>query len=76
MYISYTSYVKPMEHKVMDIGTLRRHLGERIEAAHFGGEATLIRHGKRGDIRAALVPASWVDELMAYRAAAEQATRD
>lgn len=54
----------------MDIGELRRKLSERIEAAHFGGEPTLIRHGKRGDTRAALVPAGWVEELMAYRATA------
>lgn len=52
-----------VEPKVMDIGELRRELGARIEAAHFNKEPTMIRHGKRGDLRAALVPAEWVGRI-------------
>ena len=62
-----TSNLTNMERIVMDIAELRRHLGERIEAAHFGKEPTMIRHGKRGELRAALVPAEWVNELIALR---------
>lgn len=57
----------------MDIAALRRTLATRIEAAHFDKQPTMIRHGKRGELRAALVPAEWVDELMALRADAAAA---
>lgn len=40
----------------MGIGEFRRTLSERVEAAAFGQEATVIRHDKRGTPRAALIP--------------------
>lgn len=63
----YTSNLTNVEYTVMDIAELRRKLGQRIEAAHFGKEPTMIRHGKRGELRAALVPAEWVEELLRLR---------
>lgn len=47
----------------MGIMELRRALGQRIEAAFFHDEATYIEHEKRKEVRAVLVPPSWVSEL-------------
>lgn len=55
----------------MEIAELRRNLGARVEAAHFHKEVTFIEHGKRHELRAALVPAEWVAELRDLRAAAQ-----
>lgn len=51
-----------MEAKVLDIGDFRRALSERIEAAAYRQEATVIKHGKRDAPRAALVPYEVGDE--------------
>lgn len=51
----------------MNIADLRRELGDRIEAAFFRDEPTIIRHGRRQEPRAALVPAKWLDELYRLR---------
>ena len=72
MYIMESRYVTHMEDKVVEIAELRRTLGDRIEAAHFRKEPTLIRHGKRRDLRAAIIPAEWLDELYAFRAKAAE----
>jgi hypothetical protein len=51
------SYAMDMlEAKVMGIGDFRKALAERIEAAAFDKEPTVIKHGKRDAARAALVP--------------------
>lgn len=54
--------------KKMGIIELRKTLGQRIEAAFFHGEVTYIEHEKRKEVRAVLVPPSWVDELEELRA--------
>lgn len=51
-----------MEVKVLGIGDFRRTLSERIEAAAYRQEATVIKHGKRDAPRAALVPYEVGDE--------------
>ncbi len=64
MYSTYASYLTDMTGgKKMGIMELRKALGQRIEAAFFHNEATFIEHGKKGEVRAALVPPSWVKEL-------------
>ena len=51
----------------MGIMEVRKTLGQRIEAAFFHGEATYIEHEKRKEVRAVLIPPSWMDELTALR---------
>ncbi len=45
-----------LEAKVLGIGDFRKALSERIEAAAFDKEPTVIKHGKRDMARAALIP--------------------
>lgn len=69
MYNTYASYLMDMEGiKQMGISDLRRDLGERIDAAYFHGEPTIINHAKKAEPRAALVPFAWLEELYARRA--------
>jgi hypothetical protein len=58
-----------MEDKVMGIGDFRKALSERVEAAAFAKEPTIIEHGKRGVPRAALIPFDWLQELYELRRA-------
>lgn len=51
-----TTLMDMLEAKVMGIGDFRKALAERIEAAAFDKEPTVIKHGKRDAARAALVP--------------------
>lgn len=69
MYTTNTSYLKDMESITMTIVELRKALGIRIEAAFFRKEVTVIRHGKRDEPRAALIPYDWLQELQELRAA-------
>jgi hypothetical protein len=57
----------------MGIRDLRKALTERIEAALHRNEPTIIRNMKRGRPQAALVPYGWLEELYAYRKAAQDA---
>jgi antitoxin (DNA-binding transcriptional repressor) of toxin-antitoxin stability system len=45
-----------MEAKVLGIGEFRKQLSERVEAANWGKEVTVVMHDKRKEPRAALVP--------------------
>jgi hypothetical protein len=77
MYTTYASYLMDMEGiKHMGIADLRRDLGERIDAAYFHGEPTVIRHAKKDEPRAALVPYAWLQELYALRAERSSAGQD
>jgi hypothetical protein len=68
MCVTYANYSTDMTGgKKMGIMELRRALGQRIEAAFFHNEATFIEHGKKGEVRAALVPPAWVAELEELR---------
>jgi prevent-host-death family protein len=55
----------------MSISELRDHLGRRIDAAHYQGEATVVE--KNGEPRAVLVPYEWWQE--ACRAAPSEGGR-
>lgn len=69
MYIRYAGYLPNMEAvTVMGIMELRSRLGERIEAAFFHNEPTVVKHEKRNQPRAALVPYEWLIELQERRA--------
>ncbi len=54
--------------KNMGLGELRAELSDRVDAAHFHGEPTIIRNAKKDTPRAALIPYSWLEELYALRA--------
>lgn len=41
---------------MLGIGEFRRQLSARLEAAHWEKEPTIVRHDKRKETRAALVP--------------------
>lgn len=69
LYMLNTTYLMVMEDKVMGIGEFRANLADRIEAAAYRDESTVIEHGKRRNQLAALVPFAWLEELRAYRAA-------
>jgi antitoxin (DNA-binding transcriptional repressor) of toxin-antitoxin stability system len=56
MYKVSSSYVLHMEAKVLGIGEFRKQLSERVEAANWGKEVTVVMHDKRKEPRAALVP--------------------
>ncbi len=56
MYKMQSSYVLHMEAKVLGIGEFRKQLSERVEAANWGKEVTVVMHDKRKEPRAALVP--------------------
>lgn len=45
-----------MEVKVLNINEFRKQLGERMDAAFWRKEPTVIEHGARKEPRAALVP--------------------
>lgn len=45
----------------MTVREVRDHLGKRVDAAHYGGEATVVT--TNGEPRAVLVPYSWWDAL-------------
>lgn len=45
-----------MEAKVLNINEFRKQLGERVDAAFWRKEATVVEHGSRKEPRAALVP--------------------
>ncbi len=76
MYSTYARYLTHMKGVIkMGIMDLRKTLGQRIEAAFFHNEATYIEHGKKGEVRAALVPPGWVDELEELRAFKQRATK-
>jgi hypothetical protein len=53
--------------KDMSIGDLRRNLADRLDAAFFRGEATVIRNARRSRPTAALVPYPWLEELYDLR---------
>jgi prevent-host-death family protein len=46
-----------MESKEMRVREVRDQLGKRVDAAHYGGEATVIT--TNGERRAVLVPYEW-----------------
>ncbi len=56
MYKMRSSYVLHMEAKVLGIGEFRKQLSERVEAANWDKEVTVVMHDKRKEPRAALVP--------------------
>lgn len=56
LYKLPSSYVLHMEAKVLGIGEFRKQLSERVEAANWGKEVTVVMHDKRKEPRAALVP--------------------
>lgn len=51
----------------MSIGDLRRTLSDRLDAAFFRSEPTVIRNARRDRPTAALIPHPWLEELYAYR---------
>lgn len=51
----------------MGIMELRRSLGQRIDAAHFLGEPTIIKNEKKNEPRAAIVPYAWLVEICKER---------
>jgi hypothetical protein len=57
-----------MEAKVLNINEFRRRLSERVEAAHWTKEATVIEFGARKEPRAALVPVEVGDNAVAIDA--------
>jgi hypothetical protein len=61
----------------MGIMGLRNRLAERIEAAFFQGEHTVVKNERRDEPRAVLVPYSWWIEQLTpeERAAAEESIR-
>lgn len=61
----------------MGIMGLRTRLAERIEAAFFHGEHTVVKNERRDEPRAVLVPYTWwVEQLTPeQRAAAEESIR-
>lgn len=64
MYVTYARYLMDMKGiKTMGIMELRRALGQRIDAAHFHGEPTIIKNEKKNEPRAAIVPYSWLVEV-------------
>ncbi|WP_328344859.1 hypothetical protein [Micromonospora sp. NBC_00421] len=54
--------------EIMGIMQLRKALGQRIDAAFFHGEPTIIKNEKKDEPRAALVPYGWLMELYERRA--------
>lgn len=52
-----------MDDKNLGVAELRTQLGQRVDAAHFLGEVTVI--SKAGQPRAALVPFHWYAEVVA-----------
>lgn len=61
----------------MGIIGLRTRLAERIEAAFFHGEHTVVKNERRDEPRVVLVPYSWWIERLTpeERAAAEESIR-
>ncbi|MEV2239483.1 hypothetical protein [Micromonospora sp. NPDC049891] len=53
--------------EVMGIMQLRKALGQRIDAAFFHGEPTVIKNEKKDEPRAALIPYDWLVELYERR---------
>lgn len=54
--------------ETMGIIALRKRLGERIDAAFFHKEPTVIKNEKKNEPRAALIPYDWLVELYERRA--------
>lgn len=73
-YASYLTYMKGVE--TMGIMQLRKALGQRIDAAFFHGEPTIIKNEKKDEPRAALIPYSWLDELYELRERYKQESTD
>lgn len=57
VYQWYHQYTRYMESKEMPVRQVRDQLGKRVDAAHYGGEATIIT--TNGEPRAVIVPHSW-----------------
>jgi hypothetical protein len=55
----------------MGIGDLRRELSDRLDRAFHHNEPTIIRNIKKSRPQAALIPYDWLEELYAYRKAAQ-----
>ncbi len=69
MHITYASYLKYMKGvETMGIMQLRKALGQRIDAAFFLKEPTIIKNEKKDEPRAALIPYDWLIELYERRA--------
>jgi len=43
----------------LSIEDLRGKLGDRVDAAHFAGEVTVVTRGHKAEPRAVLVPYEW-----------------
>jgi hypothetical protein len=68
MYVTYASYLMDMKGIItMGIMELRRSLGQRIDAAHFHGEPTIIQNDKKKEPRAAIVPYGWLVDMCKQR---------
>ncbi len=52
-----------MEPKTMAVRAVRNQLGKRVDAAHYGGEATVVTIN--GEMRAVIVPYSWWEQRRA-----------
>jgi hypothetical protein len=77
-YVPYASYRMNMKGvTTMGIMGLRTRLAERIEAAFFHGEHTVVKNERRDEPRAVLVPYTWWFEQLTpeQRAAAEESIR-
>lgn len=73
MYVTYASNITDMKDvKTMGIMQLRKSLGQRIDAAFFHGEPTVIKNEKKNEPRAALIPYDWLVELYERRARDKQ----
>ncbi|WP_435112380.1 type II toxin-antitoxin system prevent-host-death family antitoxin [Nocardiopsis synnemataformans] len=59
MYMVYTIFMDEPRH--MGIRDFRAEVTERVEAAHFRNEPTVVT--KNGQPRAALVPYSWLKDM-------------
>lgn len=59
--------------KHMGIGELRKELSERLDRAFHHDEPTVIKNLKKDRAQAAIIPFGWLEELYAYREAAQKA---
>lgn len=61
-----------MRSREMRVREVRDQLGKRVDAAHYGGEATVIT--TNGERRAVLVPYAWYEAQVADSAPVSPAT--
>ncbi|RCV49728.1 GIY-YIG nuclease family protein [Marinitenerispora sediminis] len=60
----------PTDITTVPLGIFRQNIPDRVEAAHFRNEATVVT--KNGEPRAALVPYSWLKDLISQKGQAEE----